>query len=123
MKDIFNVKYKVEPSSLQVYHIITQLPWLLKFFMGFVVDSDIVKNRNHYLLVFGVIGILMQALIFLNLTNSPQTTGLAMFMYNIAGAFLDTTINSLIVQQARLRDNTNGHQDLQCFNSINFGSA
>lgn len=59
-------------------------------------------------------------LIFSKTVNDEVWTTVALVAYNFCGAFLDATINSIIVQQGRM-DPVNGHKDIQCFSSIFFG--
>ena len=69
MKDIYKTSYAVEPSQLQKYHIITQLPWTLKMVFGFVVDARIIERRKIYLVVFGITGTVAQLLICTKMVN------------------------------------------------------
>jgi len=120
MKDLYKTSYGVEPSELQKFHIITQVPWSLKMVFGFIVDARIITYRKHYLVVFGIIGVVSQLLVSTATVDDPISTCVALVVYNTAGAFLDATLASIIVQQGR-KDPENGQEDLQAFLSIFFG--
>lgn len=121
-KDIYKMEYGVQPASLQLFNSIMMLPWMLKFVFGLIVDTRLIAERKKYIIGFGFTMSLAQLFIFLNFLSSPWGTCIEMIIYNIGAAFIDATVDSMIVQQAR-KDPQNGQQDLYCFSFLFFGTG
>ena len=122
IKDIYKTEYDVQPAHLQIFNSIMNSPWALKFFFGLIIDSKVVEKRKKYIISFGLIMTIFQIFIFLKLSNSAISTCIVMFLYNIGASFIDATIDSMIVQQAR-KDPVSGQQDLYCFGFLFFGAG
>lgn len=110
----------MQPASLQFYNSVMNIPWVLKFIFGIVVDAKLVQYRKKYIIGFGFMITIVQFCIVIGLSQSPLSTCVFMILYNIGAAFIDATVDSMVVQQAR-RDSVNGQQDLYCFSFLFFG--
>lgn len=120
IKDIFKRFYNVSPSEMQLVISFSMMAWALRFFMGIIIDAKLLSKRKYYLIFFGFLSTFMQVVISLNIFTNISHLTYMLFLYNFAAAFLDATIASLVVQQAR-RDPINGQSDLQCHNMIFYG--
>ena len=96
MKDMFKTFYMLEPETSQMYSAVIMSPWVFKFLFGMIVDARIVPDRKYYLIGFGLVTVYAQAAVFFQ-PSSVFKAALMIFLYNFAGAFLDVTIDSIIV--------------------------
>lgn len=109
-KDIMKTVYKVEPQTLQLKSSIMMAPWMLKIIYGIVVDSKIVKKRKYYLVFFGTLCTVTQAMV-VTIQMKEDTFVSLLVLYNFGAAILDAVIDSISVEQAR-KDPHNGQSDL-----------
>ena len=107
IKDIFKRYYNVSPSDMQLVISFSMMAWALRFFMGIIIDAKLLAKRKYYLIFFGFLSTFLQLVISLNYFQGITHLSYMLFFYNFAAAFLDATIASLVVQQAR-RDPING---------------
>jgi hypothetical protein len=101
MKDLFKTVYMVEPSSLQKYKSLSMFPWVLKILYGIVIDQKIMSKRSYYILVCGIIASVMNFIVAKGICDHAQSTVAIIFLSNVASAFVDVTLESLMIEQAR----------------------
>lgn len=65
---------------------------------GIVIDAKVFPKRKYLLTFFGIICVLTQLMISRRIFDDYESQGLLAFVYNIAAAILDVTIESIIVQ-------------------------
>ncbi len=64
-------------------------------------DSKVIKYRKCNLLFFGILAFFALMLVFTEICNNQFLTTISLIVMNIADAFLDVVIDSLITEQAR----------------------
>jgi len=74
---------------------------MAKFFVGLIVDAKLVKKRKYYYVTFGFI--ITLSFIFCTWWRSigPFTIAVFLFIGHSCIVFIDSTIESMIIQQAR----------------------
>jgi hypothetical protein len=79
------------------------LPFTFKLLMGLIIDARLVSKRRYYLIFFGVTSIITQYCIGFGETGISEPFLVTMLiLYNFGAAFLDATIDSVSIQQARV---------------------
>ncbi len=79
---LYKEEYKVQPATLQLYHSLLMVPYLLRFFMGVTVDAKLI-NRKYYVVVMNLIpGILNLCLAF-KMVDTPGSVCAVQFISNI----------------------------------------
>ena len=82
-------------------------PWTLKIIYGIIVDQKIVSKRAYYIFTCGVIASALNFVVAAGLCEHAKSTVIVLFLSNIANAFIDVTMESLVIEQAR-KDSENG---------------
>ena len=105
LKDLMLNKkyYATQPSTAQAITVLSHFPQTCKVLFGLIVDARLVNKRKLYLIFFGFTGTITQFLIGLGGPEALPLYLLAIlvFIYNIGAVFLDATIDSISIQQAR----------------------
>lgn len=106
-RDMMMEYYKVEPADLSIYSSLIMTPYLFKFVYGFIIDSRIVPKRKYYFMLFGLVNAGIQYIISIFVIKDDVSIAWLMIVFNFGFSFMDATLNSIVVQQAR-RDKVNG---------------
>ena len=100
-KDMFLNYYDVDINTMTIYASFIASPGLFKMFTGFVVDARVVSKRKYYLIFFALICTLLQLIVSVQCMTEHFHIAIVLFLEMYAATFLDVTIESIVVQQAR----------------------
>lgn len=88
--------------------------------MGLTIDARLVSKRKYYLVLFGFTCMVTQYMIGMGQGEIDENQLVyLMIVYNFGAAFLDATIDSVSIQQARV-DLEMGQKMISSFRSVFF---
>jgi predicted MFS family arabinose efflux permease len=120
MKELFKTNYGLEPSQVQVNNSVIYVPALFKIVYGLIVDSRVVKKRKYFLIVGGALSSICMFVVSFNILSNSEAVVKVLFLSVLADTFVDSVMDSLVVQQARI-DKIHGQSDLVCLRMMCFG--
>lgn len=115
MQYIFYHDYRVEPADLQMYKVIIMLPLLLKFAFGVIIDSKILSKKTYNIVANFIVSICLFSIGF-RYVDTPQAIVAIMFFSTLFHLFVDGTLQSYTLEQAR--NVPCGNEDLQSFRVV-----
>ena len=74
---------------------------------GIIVDQKIIAKRKYYVIFCGLVSSAMMVVVANGVFDDAKHTAAVLFIGNMASAFLDVTMESLVIEQAR-KDPENG---------------
>ena len=77
------------------------IPFTLKMLYGMVIDTKVLGRRKNILVFFGVVSTIAQLIVGMKWADSEVSVIIAVSIMNFAIAWLDATIDSIVVEQAR----------------------
>ena len=74
------------------------LPWVFKIVYGIIVDQKLVSKRSYYIFTCGIIASLLNLVVASGVCDHAKSTAIVLFLSNIANAFIDVTMESLVIE-------------------------
>jgi len=82
MQNIYKEKFQVEASGLHAYRAIIAFPMVFRMFFGIIVDSKIITERKHYIIITNALAAIPMYLLANDMCNSPELVCACLFFYS-----------------------------------------
>ena len=100
--DLYKAYYHMEPSLGQKYIVLIEMPILLRPIYGLIVDSKLINFRKWYIFWFSFYQTCSYLFITFVHDISAMTTTIIFIGISVALVFVDVTMESMVLQQARI---------------------
>ncbi|MCD6575904.1 MAG: MFS transporter [Nanoarchaeota archaeon] len=103
---------------------LTTIPWVIKFVWGFIVDYHISKGRRYFVLMGGILGATMSALLFFISPSWIFIFTAALFVARSGIAILDVSTDAFSIETTKFheRGKVNGSMFFGQLSGFAFGS-
>jgi PAT family beta-lactamase induction signal transducer AmpG len=103
---------------------LTTIPWVIKFVWGFIVDYNISKGRRYFILLGGILGAIMSALLFFISPSWIFVFTAILFLARAGIATLDVSTDAFSIETTKFheRGKVNGSMFFGQLSGFAFGS-
>ena len=114
--DLYKTVLKLEPGEVQLLQAFTFLPWSMKILYGLISDNVPIfgSRRKSYLILGAILQFLSMVVLGQKDMQSEKVATWCLFLSNLAIAFSDVIVDSLMVIQSRKYPES-GSEDLNAF--------